>query len=216
MRTTLDKAIAGKFETPPSREEWPEDVERTIRESNSAGQERPSVSSTESRDGADWKTRAALLRSYPVYASIPAGGFGSMPTQIASRLETDRVLIGDVPHYVVNLRGGKVIELRTHEQYVAVRVKGESLNLSNIKEGDYVLLQIQEDAANGDIAAVMILSDTPDEEKCSLKHFARKEGKIILSPNSSNPNYKAYEFFEEDKKVVVQGVALAVLKRIPE
>jgi SOS-response transcriptional repressor LexA len=153
---------------------------------------------------------------YPIFESIPAGGLGSMPALLESRVEADRLLIGRVPHYVVNLRGGKLIELRSDQRYVAVKVAGESLNLNDIKPGDYVLLQIQEDAVNGDIVVAMILSDMPEDEKYSLKHFARKDGKIILSPNSSNPKYKAYEFSEKDNKVVVQGVAVAIFKKLNE
>jgi SOS-response transcriptional repressor LexA len=217
MRLTFDKAIAGSFVSPPPEKDWPDDVEHIIFADNSKGREKgTSAPFSSSVVSPPWTSEVGVLRSYPVFASIPAGGFGSMPTSSDIRLETERIMIGHVPHYVVNLHGGKAIDLKINQHYVAVRVQGESLNLNNIKDGDYVLLQVQEDATNGDIAAVMVLSDMPEDEKFSLKHFRRKDGKIILSPNSSNPKYKPYEFWEDDKKVVVQGVALAVLKRIPE
>ncbi len=58
-----------------------------------------------------------------------------------------------------------------------LRVRGDSMIDAGILDGDYVVVRHQEDAENGDV----VVAGIPDEE-ATVKVFARKRGKIVLTP----------------------------------
>ncbi|MCL4561917.1 MAG: hypothetical protein M1281_15075 [Chloroflexi bacterium] len=90
-----------------------------------------------------------------------------------------------------------------------VKVTGESMNLEGIDDGDYVLLHKQETADPKDIVAAEVIGT---DTCATLKHFMRRDGKIILQPRSSHPKHKPFEFSEKDQGFAIRGVAIAVLK----
>ncbi len=76
-----------------------------------------------------------------------------------------------------------------------LRVKGESMKLAAILDGDYVLVRLKETAENDDIVVAEINGET------TVKRFRRKDGAILLVPE--NPDYETI--------VVTEGSAFRII-----
>ena len=89
-----------------------------------------------------------------------------------------------------------------------------------IENGDYVIMREQYTADNGDIVAALIVKDHGENERlATLKRYKRKDGKILLQPESDDPDFKKpvyihREFDEKINEFQIRGVAIAVLKEI--
>jgi hypothetical protein len=150
----------------------------------------------------------------PVSGQIPAGGFG--PTIVdpnpSGYIEVDRVDVLGVPHRLVSLRGSHAIQLQIGEPYVTLQVHGDSMDregTEGIQDGDYVLLHMQSTAQHNDIVAAEIVNE---DALATLKRLVFRRSKVILQPNSSNPQHVEREFDQMGAGFFVRGVALAVLK----
>lgn len=66
-----------------------------------------------------------------------------------------------------------------------LKVKGDSMNLSNIVDGQLVMIRRQEQVENGEIALVLV-----DGEDATIKKFYRTDTVVILMPHSSNPDHR--------------------------
>lgn len=157
-----------------------------------------------------------FLRTLPVYSEIPAGGPKAIPQFTGSFLELTRGWIEDEAFFIKNLRGpGRSVNL-SPETMILLKVTGDSMNRAGIEDGDYVVLRRQDTAANGDIIAAEIRGI---DELASLKRFQRRDGNVILKPESTNPKHEEREFTpdelkgeQDDQPFYIQGIALAVLK----
>jgi SOS-response transcriptional repressor LexA len=157
-----------------------------------------------------------FLRSLPVYEKIPAGGFDKIPEKTGSILEIDRVWIEGRAYWIKNLRRADQAINLTSGEVIVLGVNGDSMNRLDIQSGDYVLLRRQGSAEDNDIAAAEI---SGVDQQATLKRFHRRGKKVVLQPESTNPDYKEMEFdpkdFHEDPgegSFHIRGVALAVLK----
>lgn len=209
IKKALEWAVEGKLDLPFPNEIW-EKLEGESATSNKSSSKSETAPSSKGSPSSTYSSND-VLRSFAVYASIPAGGFASSPNPL-TRIETDHVCIDRVDHYVRNLHQGQIINLRDTEHYVVVKVKGDSMDLKGIKDGDYVLLRVQEVADNGDIV-VFEINSALGEGESTLKQFFKRDGKIILQPQSNNPQHQPFEFTENTLDFHVRGVALAVLKK---
>ena len=86
-----------------------------------------------------------------------------------------------------------------------LRVRGDSMIDAGILDGDYVVVRPQEDAENGDV----VVAGLPEEE-ATVKTFARKRGKIVLTP--ANTSMAPMTF--EPGEVSIYGKVLTVLRRL--
>lgn len=66
-----------------------------------------------------------------------------------------------------------------------LRVKGDSMNLSNIVDGQLVMIRRQEEVENGQIALVLV-----NGEDATIKKFYRTDTIVTLMPHSSNPEHQ--------------------------
>lgn len=205
MRNALDKSISGEYPAPPLQDEWP--LWDNLSKSTRPTAEENSSANTYARQ----RPGANVLRTISVYADITAGGFSTSP-QPYTYMEVEQVLIDNIPFNVFNLNEGRVVKLRDNEHYVAVKVKGDSMNKKKIDDGDYVVLRVQQVAENGDIVAAEKDGRFPDDEKSTLKQFFRRDGKIYLEPQSSNTKHETFVFTNESS-LHIRGVAIAVLKK---
>lgn len=78
--------------------------------------------------------------------------------------------------------GYTYINNKNYQDYFALRVKGDSMDLANIKEGSVVVVQRQNYVENGDIAVVLI-----DNEDATVKRVYSNGDMVTLIPQSSNP-----------------------------
>jgi len=86
-----------------------------------------------------------------------------------------------------------------------LQVKGESMIEENICDGDYVVIQQQEMATDGQIIVALI-----DNEFATLKTmFHEKDGKIRLQP----ANKKMDPIYVDAKSLQIQGIVTGVIRR---
>jgi len=136
----------------------------------------------------------------------------SSKAQMASRPVRTVPLVGDVAAGTGVLASENVEELLPlPEDFTGtgslfmLRVRGESMVDAGILDGDYVVVRQQPDADNGDI----VVAGIPDEE-ATVKTFARRGGKVVLTP--ANAAFEPMEFAPGE--VTVYGRVVTVLRRL--
>lgn len=87
----------------------------------------------------------------------------------------------------------------------ALRVRGDSMRDAGILPGDYVVVQPQKDAVNGQIVVARIGDDA------TVKTFQSRKGQIELIP--SNPDHRTIEVHEGDDFEIL-GVVKGVLRTV--
>ncbi|MAT43965.1 MAG: hypothetical protein CL609_16645 [Anaerolineaceae bacterium] len=154
-----------------------------------------------------------------VYHTIPAGPLTELedpPEPLESfPLQKEQAM------FLIDKQGFQLFRLDGTEQtihlnsqlHIVLRVEGDSMNLANIDDGDYILLRLQNDASHEDIVAAQII-EKGAEPQATLKRFERDGKKINLKAESSNPKNKSYPFVENDlnHKLSIIGVAIGVFK----
>jgi repressor LexA len=102
--------------------------------------------------------------------------------------------------------GGPLLAEQNVEDYLAVpeplarggeefllRVRGDSMINAGILDGDFVVIQRQQDAGNGEIVAALAGEDESADE-ATVKRFYRENGRIRLQPENEalEPMYPPY------------------------
>ena len=116
--------------------------------------------------------------------------------------------------------GGPLLADENVEEYLAVpeplskggeefllRVKGDSMVEAGILEGDYVVVQRQQTARNGDIVVALAGEDEAADE-ATVKRFFRESGRVRLQPENS-----ALEPLYPDH-VSILGKVVGVFRRV--
>jgi repressor LexA len=95
-------------------------------------------------------------------------------------LYTEDNVVGSFPvdRSMVNVKSG---------QYVWLRAKGDSMVDANINDGSLVLVRVQPEVEEGDVAAVCI-----DDETATLKRVFFQEGFVLLVPENSKMKPMSY------------------------
>jgi len=86
----------------------------------------------------------------------------------------------------------------------ALRVRGDSMIGEHIEDGDYVIVESRETAANGETVVALI-----DGESVTLKKFYEEDGRIRLQP--ANPGIAP--LIVEPERIRIQGVVVAVMRK---
>ena len=128
------------------------------------------------------------VRVLPLVGEIAAGG----PLLAEENIE-DHLAVPDTVS-----RGG--------EEFL-LRVKGDSMIEAGILEGDYVVVQRQQTARNGDIVVALAGEDEAADE-ATVKRFFRESGRIRLQPENSamEPLYPQH--------VQILGKVIGVFRRV--
>lgn len=135
-------------------------------------------------DGATHVTRAAI-RDVPLVGSIAAGAPILADEDIEEVYPLPVELVGQEPVFMLKIRGDSMIEL-------------------GIFDKDFVVVQKQNTARNGQIVAALV-----DGEEATVKTFQRTANGVTLLP--ANPSYEPMVF---TSGVEILGVVVAVLRRI--
>jgi repressor LexA len=90
-------------------------------------------------------------------------------------------------------------------KYFFLRVKGDSMNLAGINDGDLVLVRQQQTAENKDIVIALI------DDEATIKEYNIMDDKIILKPKSNNPVHKPIIL---TKNFLIQGIVVSVVPKI--
>lgn len=91
--------------------------------------------------------------------------------------------------------------VRNDNSYV-LKVKGDSMIESLIADGDYVVVEKQDYASNGDIIVALL-----EDGSATLKEYHREKNYIRLQPR--NPNYSPIKV----RHVVIQGKVLGIIRK---
>ena len=135
-------------------------------------------------DGAIPISRAAV-RDVPLVGSIAAGSPILAEEDIEEVYPLPTELVGQEPVFMLKIRGDSMIDL-------------------GIFDRDYVVVQKQQTASNGQIVAALV-----EGEEATVKTFKRTGNGITLLP--ANENYEPMVFTDG---VEILGVVVAVLRRI--
>ena len=136
--------------------------------------------------GADYEALSpGPIREIPIVAEIPCG--------LPSLTEEYRLGSQPVDTSLVNLGGG---------EHVWLRAKGDSMIGIGIVPGTLVLIRLQPEVENGEIAAVSI-----DGENATLKRVLFGPGTITLKPE--NPTMEAVVY--DPSRVRIVGKAIKLL-----
>ena len=130
--------------------------------------------------------------------------------------------VAEVPMVEIPLLGwvsaGQPIDIHTNDEMVAVpgnlvrrntyalRVRGESMIEDNIQDGDVIVIEKRESAANGETVVAMI-----NYEQVTLKKLYIEADGIRLQP--ANPNMEPIYLHNEDVQIL--GIVTGVI-RTPE
>jgi len=151
----------------------------------------------------------ALLRSFPVLGSIPAGSPIGIVDNSGEEAMINGVEINGSFYNFHSLIGSNEINVGQNKRYFILRVNGDSMNNAmpvRIEDGDYVLMVKQDSAESGDIVAAEIENDG---REATLKRYYFSDGKYILKAQSRNP---ANDHLTFRKDFYIRGKAIAVLK----
>lgn len=107
--------------------------------------------------------------------------------------------ISEVSHHVT-VPGSMLSGRGTH---FALEVKGDSMIMAGINDGDVVVIREQTTANNGDIVVALV-----EEQEATLKCFRRKGSTIALE--AANPAYETRIF--QDNQVRVQGRLVGLIR----
>lgn len=152
-----------------------------------------------------------LVHPFVLKQPIPAGAPRDLASLPHYNVEVRQLVIQDKPYLVKPLRKKRRVLLSTGHTYFIVPVRGDSMDLRDIAQDDFVVLEqveSREGLANGDIVA----AEVTGEREATLKQYSRKsDGRAFLQARSSNPDWQDYSI-EIDGDVWIRGVVVAVLK----
>lgn len=132
-------------------------------------------------------------------------------------------LPGDGIPLIGDIAGGAPIEAVEHleetlaispeifgcEQCFALRVRGDSMTGAHIMEGDFAIIQVQQQVKSGRIAAVLV-QDILTEATLKIVH--RKGNILMLEP--ANRRYKVLSFKGiERRRVTILGTLAGIVRR---
>ena len=89
-----------------------------------------------------------------------------------------------------------------HGEIVAVRAVGDSMQDAGIGSGDYILVQFTDTVKNGDRVAAII------GDMVTVKRYEKKDGMVVLYPESKDPKYKPIVLREDFK---IAGRVLCII-----
>lgn len=97
-------------------------------------------------------------------------------------------------------------DLNGGNEYFGLIVKGDSMNAARIYENDVIIVRRQESVEDGEIAVVMV-----GDEDATVKRFHQDGSKIVLSPQSYNPDNQVQVYDLKDTKIRIIGKVVRVI-----
>ncbi len=88
----------------------------------------------------------------------------------------------------------------TSDDHFALQVRGDSMVLAAILDGDYVLVRRQQAADHGDTVVALI------DDEATVKTLVRQRGKVFLQPE--NPAYHPIPFDSENCRILGKVVGV--------
>jgi repressor LexA len=89
-----------------------------------------------------------------------------------------------------------------------LRVIGDSMNQSNIVNGQLVIIRRQDEVENGEIALILV-----EEEEATIKKFYKTDTIATLMPHSSNPDHQPKTINLKNDRVKIIGKVVGTFIR---
>jgi hypothetical protein len=152
-----------------------------------------------------------LLQPFVLKQPIPAGAPRDLASLPHYNVEVRQFVIQDKAYLVKPLRKKRRVLLSTGHTYFIVPVRGDSMDLRDIVQDDFIVLE-QVDGVDGLINGDVVAAEVSGEREATLKQYNRRSGgRACLQARSSNPDWQDYSV-EIDDDVWIRGVVVAVLK----
>lgn len=136
---------------------------------------------------------------------LPAGATPCNPAQVAPLLGTVRA---GLPMYAEeNIEGYIPIRQSDGADYFWLNVRGDSMNAAGINEGDQILVRVQPEVENGEIAVVLVNGD-----EATVKSFRQEDNLVILTPRSTNPVHQPQVYDLRKTPIRVLGAVVECRK----
>lgn len=84
-----------------------------------------------------------------------------------------------------HIEGYTVTDLNGGAEYFALRVHGDSMDALGIRDGYTIIVRIQDEVDNGQVAVVMV-----GDEDATVKRFYAHGSTVTLMPQSTNPSHQ--------------------------
>ncbi len=124
----------------------------------------------------------------PIYGSIAAGGPVEAYEDYMGSIRLNSRLVGNP------------------EEYFALKVVGDSMDMANIPDGSIVVIHRQTTLNDGEIGAVLVNGEA------TVKRVYNKSTHIMLMPVSRNPVYQPQIYWPEDNVSVLGKVVLSMVE----
>lgn len=148
----------------------------------------------------DDNLKASLAESIPkddIIAKIP----GAFPLNPTHKIPLLGQISAGLPLYAEeNVEGYLWTDLNHGAEYFGLRVKGDSMNAANIKDGDVIIVRKQDIVDDNDIAVVLV-----DNENATVKRYHRTGDIVILTPQSTNPLHHLQQYDLKNHSVRILG-----------
>lgn len=92
------------------------------------------------------------------------------------------------------------------DRYFALKVKGDSMSLAGILDGDQVIVRQQQTAENGDIVVALV------DGEATVKRFFKEEHRVRLQPEHPT---MAPIIVEPGKDLAILGKVVSVFRQLP-
>lgn len=124
--------------------------------------------------------------------------------QVAPLLGTVRA---GLPMYAdENVEGYIPIRQSDGAEYFWLNVRGDSMNAAGLDDGDQILVRVQPEVENGEIAVVLVNGD-----EATVKTFRQEGDLVILTPRSTNPVHQPQVY--DLKKTPIRVLGLVIESR---
>ncbi len=102
-----------------------------------------------------------------------------------------------------HIEGYTYIDRNDDADYFALRVEGDSMDAARMFDGDTLIVRVQPEVENGQIAIVMV-----GDNDATVKKFYRDGNMVTLMPQSNNPKHEPQ--FYDLKKTSIRVLGLVV------
>lgn len=129
----------------------------------------------------------STARRIPVLGQVPAGN----------------------PREAIELAGEEILldpSLAGEGEVFSLRVTGDSMEGAHICTGDYVLVRVQESAADGEIVVAVL------DGEATVKRLRRRNGTVLLE--AANPAYPLIPLPGEGSSVRIAGKVVGVFRKL--
>ena len=127
---------------------------------------------------------------------LPPGAFPINPTR---RIPLIGQIAAGLPLYAEQNLEGYIWTDRNHgAEYFGLRVRGDSMDAANIKDGDIIIVRKQETVEKNDIAVILV------DDNATIKRYQQQGEMVILTPQSTNPQNQTqiYSLKEHDIRIL--------------